>query len=54
MANENVVFSGLIFIVILNELTLKCVIGFARIVKNFKDQLMEMVDRDHYFHCSTQ
>jgi hypothetical protein len=48
MANENVVFIGLIFIVILNELTLKCAIGFARFVKILKNQLMEMVDRDHF------
>jgi len=52
MANGIAGFGGLnfFFIIILNELTIKCVIRFGRFCKKSRGP-MELAERDCYFYC---
>jgi len=50
MANEIAEFP---LLVIFNELIIKCMIGFARFVRVSQDQ-MQIIEKDHYFHCSAE
>jgi hypothetical protein len=55
MAIEIAKFGGLnnFFLIILSELTIKCVIGFDRFCENFRGP-MEMLERDHCFQHSVE
>jgi len=53
IANEIVEILWIFFLVILNKLIVKCVIGFDRFVNFFKDQ-WKCHKRGHYFQCSTK
>jgi hypothetical protein len=55
MAIEIAKFRGLknFFLVILSELTIKCVIRFDKFSENFRGP-MEMLERDHCFQHSVE